>query len=216
MIASREAAYFDQPTVDPSSLPSSAGPSSPPARRRKRQEDLIPTSPEASGSLPPRPPRRNYPSNPGPEQGMEFDMDPTGEISEHHLAGPDAIGSIDPFGNEDAEDGHGHRNYGGPTDFSFQSRSYDDEDAALQAALKASMADLPPGWVAPELKPKEQPIRRESHRASEREAALRAADEERENQRKRDEEERKRLEKQKKAEEDDGDDEPKESLTAGE
>jgi len=40
-------------------------------------------------------------------------------------------------------------NYGGPTDFQFTSRSYDDEDAALQAALKASMDDLPEGWEAP-------------------------------------------------------------------
>jgi ataxin-3 len=43
--------------------------------------------------------------------------------------------------------------YGGPTDFAFQSRSYDDEDEALQAALKASMEGLPEGYVMPELKP---------------------------------------------------------------
>lgn len=47
--------------------------------------------------------------------------------------------------------------YGGPTDFAFQSRSYDDEDAALQAALKASMDELPEGFVLPELKPIEPP-----------------------------------------------------------
>ena len=46
--------------------------------------------------------------------------------------------------------------YGGPTDFAFHSRSYDDEDEALQAALKASMDDLPPDWVAPPAEPKEQ------------------------------------------------------------
>ncbi|WOO82288.1 Ataxin-3 [Vanrija pseudolonga] len=45
--------------------------------------------------------------------------------------------------------------YAGPTDFAYHSRSYDDEDEALQAALKASMADLPPDFVLPELKPKE-------------------------------------------------------------
>ncbi|OCF38314.1 ataxin-3, partial [Kwoniella heveanensis CBS 569] len=56
---------------------------------------------------------------------------------------------------------HGDASYSGPTDFQFQSRSYDDEDAALQAALKASMMDLPPGWEAPpELPPKasEKPV----------------------------------------------------------
>lgn len=45
--------------------------------------------------------------------------------------------------------------YAGPTDFAYHNRSYDDEDEALQAALKASMADLPPDFVLPELKPKE-------------------------------------------------------------
>jgi hypothetical protein len=44
---------------------------------------------------------------------------------------------------------HEEETYGGPTDFQYTSRSYDDEDAALQAALKASMDDLPEGWVAP-------------------------------------------------------------------
>jgi ataxin-3 len=51
-----------------------------------------------------------------------------------------------------------HEEYGGPMDFAFQSRSYDDEDAALQAALKASMDDLPPGWVAPVFE--EKPVAR--------------------------------------------------------
>lgn len=40
-----------------------------------------------------------------------------------------------------------------PSDFKYHNRSYDDEDEALQAALKASMADLPPGFEMPELKP---------------------------------------------------------------
>ncbi len=50
--------------------------------------------------------------------------------------------------------------YAGPTDFSFTSRSYDDEDAPLQAALKASMDDLPPGWVPPEVKDAPKPAKR--------------------------------------------------------
>lgn len=45
-------------------------------------------------------------------------------------------------------------------DFQFHSRSYDDEDEALQAALKASMDDLPPGWQAPKIE--EKTIRRDS------------------------------------------------------
>ena len=45
-----------------------------------------------------------------------------------------------------------------PTDFAHLSRSYDDEDAAFQAALRASMEDVPAGWVAPELH--EKPIQR--------------------------------------------------------
>lgn len=47
--------------------------------------------------------------------------------------------------------------YAGPTDFAFNSRSYDDEDEALQAALKASMQGLPDDFVMPELKPISQP-----------------------------------------------------------
>ncbi|KAK4689848.1 Ataxin-3, partial [Tremellales sp. Uapishka_1] len=39
--------------------------------------------------------------------------------------------------------------YSGPVDFQHHARSYDDEDADLQAALKASMDDVPKGWVAP-------------------------------------------------------------------
>lgn len=47
--------------------------------------------------------------------------------------------------------------YGGPVDFAFQSRSYDDEDEALQLALKASMEGLPQDFVMPELKPIQPP-----------------------------------------------------------
>jgi ataxin-3 len=57
-----------------------------------------------------------------------------------------------------------HEEYGGPMDFAFQSRSYDDEDAALQAALKASMDDLPPGWVAPVFE--ENPVARKPSQSS--------------------------------------------------
>lgn len=43
--------------------------------------------------------------------------------------------------------------YGGPVDFQYNARSYDDEDEALQAALRASMEDLPDDYVMPELAP---------------------------------------------------------------
>jgi hypothetical protein len=57
----------------------------------------------------------------------------------------DQLGHYDPIMNESEQ--------AGPSDFAFQSRSYDDEDEALQAALKASMDDLPADWKAPEVKP---------------------------------------------------------------
>lgn len=47
--------------------------------------------------------------------------------------------------------------YGGPTDFQYNTRSYDDEDEALQAALRASMEDLPEDYVMPELPPLNAP-----------------------------------------------------------
>ena len=50
----------------------------------------------------------------------------------------------------------------GPTDFVYHSRDYDDEDAAFQAALRASMEDVPQGWVAPDLKPQVPPPMRKS------------------------------------------------------
>lgn len=54
----------------------------------------------------------------------------------------------------------------GPTDFKYHNRSYDDEDEALQAALKASMADLPPGFEMPELKPlKAAPVKKSTQPA---------------------------------------------------
>jgi ataxin-3 len=48
---------------------------------------------------------------------------------------------------------HNFGGYGGPTDFQYNNRSYDDEDEALQAALRASMEDVPDGYVMPELAP---------------------------------------------------------------
>jgi ataxin-3 len=42
----------------------------------------------------------------------------------------------------------------GASDFVHHDRAYDDEDAAFQAALKASMEDVPADWVAPDLKKK--------------------------------------------------------------
>ena len=47
----------------------------------------------------------------------------------------------------------------GPSDFTRNQRDYDDEDAALQAALKASMEDIPSGWVAPSLETRALPKR---------------------------------------------------------
>lgn len=38
----------------------------------------------------------------------------------------------------------------GASDFANHTRAYDDEDAAFQAALRASMEDVPEGWVAPD------------------------------------------------------------------
>ncbi|ORX40651.1 Josephin-domain-containing protein [Kockovaella imperatae] len=46
-------------------------------------------------------------------------------------------------------------------DFTQHQRDYDDEDAALQAALRASMEDIPSDWVAPTLQPKTAPKKAE-------------------------------------------------------
>ena len=139
----------DEPTVDASSLPAQAGPSSPPARRNRRQEDLEPQSPD-SEAFPTEPVRR--PSRNAPQGNLDYDeeissddfemdMDPTGQPTSRSAR----ANHYDPIMNE-AEPA-------GPSDFTFQSRSYDDEDQALQAALKASMEDLPADWKAPEPKP---------------------------------------------------------------
>ncbi|RSH91822.1 hypothetical protein EHS25_009192 [Saitozyma podzolica] len=140
----------DQPTVDPSTSPPLV-PSSPPtdsSRRRRRQEDLLSSHPsdDYAPSRPPRPPRserRPRPPSTGLEEGDE-DEDEAEELDEDVFA---PVGGMDIRGS--GAGAGAHEEYGGPMDFAFQSRSYDDEDAALQAALKASMDDLPPGWVAP-------------------------------------------------------------------
>ncbi|WVQ84709.1 hypothetical protein IAT38_006865 [Cryptococcus sp. DSM 104549] len=157
----------DQPTVDTTG--------SPPARpaRRRRQPD-IPSDPAAMEedefSRPPVNPRSRLSSSrstPGAGAiagagGAEADVfDDT-----HHFPGDEAAAADDDEEIDEFDDGEvdeppfpSHDDepaYTGPTDFSFHARSYDDEDEALQAALKASMADLPEGWVAPpELGPKE-------------------------------------------------------------
>ncbi|WWC94749.1 hypothetical protein V866_001597 [Kwoniella sp. B9012] len=159
----------DAPSVDfPSS--SGAGPSSPPVpRRRRRQEDLVPEDPiaidsdEYSRPAVTRTRQSSNRSTPGPNPAVDIfdnqtfpldhgdgDGDEGEEIHSEEAEGEGRVGTArdDMFG------------YTGPTDFQFHSRSYDDEDEALQAALKASMNDLPPGWKPPpELPPKiETPI----------------------------------------------------------
>lgn len=124
----------------------------------------------------------------------EFDMDPTGETA----ARPRARGHYDPIMDEDAR-------HSGPTDFAKQSRSYDDEDEALQAALKASMQDLPADWKAPEVKSTREPVSRAADRikaanekaqaAMEREKKLRAELEEEEKRRQQEKEEEEKEEK---------------------
>jgi ataxin-3 len=132
--------------VDHASLPQ-AGPSPPPARRR-RQEDLAPTSPD-SEAFPIDPARRSsrqqsFPTGLDEEiSSDDLDLDPTGEPGTR----PQRAGHYDPIMDEEPYER-------GPSDFQFASRSYDDEDEALQAALKASMQDLPADWKAPEPKPK--------------------------------------------------------------
>ncbi|WVO12515.1 hypothetical protein L204_100115 [Cryptococcus depauperatus] len=144
-----------QNTVHVDSINSSgtAGPSSPPRPRKKRQADLpsdhveivhdpySQSSPSCSHQLPSR-------SNPNLETDV-FDniyAIPSNDNNDNQE------GSVAEDEIIDSNFGINPHSYSGPTDFQFQSRSYDDEDKALQAALKASMADLPEGWVAPDIK----------------------------------------------------------------
>ena len=142
-------------------------PTTPPSRRRRRQEDLdLQASPSASDPYaqfqPPRPPRNPLRTHSSPPPDVLDGQ--TGAFQYDDDEYDDAQEEIDDDENERGENGgrgrgetydrigayrHEEENYGGPTDFQYTSRSYDDEDAALQAALKASMDDLPQGWVAP-------------------------------------------------------------------
>ena len=126
----RGAANPDQPTVDsPHESPPLAP--SPPARRRKRQPDL--TDPTAV-------------------------QDPA---SANAVAGSSRARGQQAAGEDDEDETYhsaGEYGFSGAVDFMQQSRSYDDEDAALQAALKASMEDVPAGWEPPKFdKPKALP-----------------------------------------------------------
>ncbi|CAK9783282.1 Josephin-domain-containing protein [Cutaneotrichosporon oleaginosum] len=117
-------------------------------RRRRRQEDLtsdgvgavdlVPGSYPGSGSRTPQP-SRSY-----------VEVAASG-------AGPDEDEELDEVDNAPSSSHAGAHNfpgmYGGPTDFQYHNRSYDDEDEALQAALRASMEDVPDGYVMPELAP---------------------------------------------------------------
>ena len=144
----------DQPTVDPSSISPPAGPSSPAARRRRRQEDLTDNVLDENAQTPPiRPPRNSarIPSrDPLEDETGTFPQDPDVPVDDDE--------ELDDNDVTDADMHHARGGTYGAMDFAFQSRSYDDEDAALQAALKASMDDVPKDWVAPVLEPKEKPI----------------------------------------------------------
>lgn len=118
----------DAPSVDTAAPSGSSTPPVGPSRRPKRQEDLLPDN-FSDVDSPPRPAARSSRSARQRTDPMSADddmLDAEMEAARH------------------------------PTDFSFQSRSYDDEDAALQAALKASMEDVPAGWVAPDFSKQER------------------------------------------------------------
>lgn len=153
-----------------SQLSTSAGPntttldvgpsSSPPRPRQRRQPDLSsdPTEVIDDPYVQPAPSRSRQlssrsdhvqPQATGDDEGDIFDQ--TQGIPSHHDETAD-----DENVDDDFEMNHS-RPYTGAMDFQFQSRSYDDEDEALQAALKASMADLPEGWEMPDiLKPESE------------------------------------------------------------
>ncbi|OWZ76521.1 ataxin-3 [Cryptococcus neoformans Tu401-1] len=145
----------DTTTVD-------AGPSSSPPRppRRRRQPDLSSDPTEVvddpyARPAPSRSRQSSSRSNPAQYQAVGDDeddiFDQTHGIPSHYDETP-----TDENVNDDFEMSHS-RPYAGTMDFQFQSRSYDDEDEALQAALKASMADLPEGWEMPDiLKPESE------------------------------------------------------------
>lgn len=129
-------ANMDAPSVDPTSS-SPATPPAGPSRRPKRQEDLL-ADDMSDVDSPPRPAVRSSRSNRQQRADPMLDQDGDSLGADQEELG--------------ANEAHHARAALSPTDFAFQSRSYDDEDAALQAALKASMEDVPAGWVAPEFK----------------------------------------------------------------
>ncbi|ODN95187.1 ataxin-3 [Cryptococcus wingfieldii CBS 7118] len=158
----------NQVNGDPNVQPS-AGPSSPPARgsgRRRRQPDLssdgIEPIDDPFSAPPPASRSRQTSSRSQTVQGDGDLFDNVhGVLQEPTNARPDPI-SIDDSDEQEDEDEEldddfemlgagGAGTYRGPTDFQQHARSYDDEDAALQAALKASMADVPQGWELPDV-----------------------------------------------------------------
>lgn len=156
--------------MDSEPLSPPTGSASPPSRRRRRQDDLTdptaqldPADPYAQ-TQPPKP-LRNTARGSTSYNDAERDVldDETGTFPEAPSGlYPDEDvedEELDDDAYEDALDddlrgARGGRRQEPVLDFSMQSRSYDDEDAALQAALKASMDDLPPGWEPPKEEPK--------------------------------------------------------------
>lgn len=144
----------NQPDFDP---PSGAGT----GRRRRRQEDLLadpseeddvqPGSGQGSGSRTPQPSRSYV------------------EVASSRVRDEDE--ELDEAPSRSYRDWAQAQTYGGPTDFQFNTRSYDDEDEALQAALRASMEDLPEDYVMPELPPLNAPPPRREETPPQTEAA---------------------------------------------
>ena len=137
----------DQPSVDPSSITPPAAeladPISDPAsssRRRRHQQAPEDSHAELEDELmhvesAPVPSRSRGPAEPVAvwQTGDENEDDEDEDLRSEAALRP---------------------GYGEPReqmDFSAHQRDYDDEDAALQAALKASMEDIPSDWVAPPL-----------------------------------------------------------------
>ncbi|WVQ72513.1 hypothetical protein IAR50_002070 [Cryptococcus sp. DSM 104548] len=173
-IRSGGATGSDRTTVDPDVQPS-AGPSSPPAPargsgRRRRQPDLSSDGIEDIDdpfAAPPPPSRSRQTSSRSHTVKGEDDIFSNvhgvlQESSNNHSSTRQEPISIDDSDEQEDQDEEldddfemlgagGAGGYTGPTDFQQHARSYDDEDAALQAALKASMADVPQGWELPDM-----------------------------------------------------------------
>ena len=149
----------DETTVD-EPIVSPAGPSSPPRRRRRQEDAVIQPVPQDSIA--------NH-SIPSPGDATRTDYFPRDVFDDQTGTFPVESGADeaeDEDLGEEVSESSNYRTaqdhmYAGPTDFSFHSRSYDDEDAALQAALKASMDDVPTGWVLPELESKEKVVKKD-------------------------------------------------------